>query len=60
MSRLEGGALRIAIGLTIQRPDPDTRVQTTYEGIEAVSLDAQDAIIDPGTGTQIAPPYPSR
>ena len=24
MSRLEGGALRTAIGLTIQRPNPDT------------------------------------
>eukprot|EP00959_Pyramimonas_sp_CCMP1952_P051441 1074767-Pyramimonas_sp.AAC.1 len=59
MSRLEGGALRIGIGLTIQRPDPDTLVQTTYEGIEAISLDAQDAIVDPATGTQIAPPYPS-
>eukprot|EP00959_Pyramimonas_sp_CCMP1952_P461176 9481165-Pyramimonas_sp.AAC.1 len=47
------------MGLTIQRPDPDTRAQMTHEGIEAVSLDAQDAIVDPATGTQIAPPYPS-
>eukprot|EP00959_Pyramimonas_sp_CCMP1952_P385046 8069763-Pyramimonas_sp.AAC.1 len=31
----------------------------TYEGIEAISLDAQDAIVDPATGTHIAPPYPS-
>ena len=59
MSRLEGGALRIALGLTIQRPDPNTLVQTTYEGVEAVSLDAQEAINDPQTGAQVSPPYPS-
>eukprot|EP00959_Pyramimonas_sp_CCMP1952_P352246 7380418-Pyramimonas_sp.AAC.1 len=58
MSRLEGGALRIASGLTIQRPDPLTLVQTTYEGIEAASLDAQAAINDQA-GNSVAPAYPS-
>ena len=58
MSRLEGGALKFAEGMTIARQQADGSV-LTYRGIEAVSLLAQQAINDPQTGREIVPAYPS-
>ncbi len=59
ISRLEGGALRIAHSLTITRPNIQTGQNETHKGIDAVSLAKQDAIMDPHTGAEIAPSYPS-
>ena len=58
MSRLEGGALKFAEGMTVHRQQADGAVHT-YRGIEAVSLLAQQAIQDPQTGQEICPAYPS-
>ena len=57
MSRLEGGALRVAHALTIQRIDPGTLGPRNFQGIDAVSLPASDAVINPTTGDEIIPAY---
>ena len=58
MSRLEGGALRIAHGLTTVRLDPDSLTPVNYQGIDAVSLLASQAVTDQ-TGNEVVPAYPS-
>ena len=56
MSRLDGGALRLALALRIVRND-EFGISHTYKGTDAVSLPAADAVIDPNTGIVIAPAY---
>ena len=59
VSRLEGGALRIAHGLTTSRYDPLDGVTKDYKGLAAISLPAQLAVYDQHTGAVIAPDYGS-
>ena len=55
MSRLEGGALRLALSMSVDRIDENTGQMRTYTGAEAVCLMDQQAIIDQYTGVVIQP-----
>ena len=50
-SRLEGGALKVALSLKIDRQG------TTYKGVDALCLEEQTAQYDPHSGQQVTPHY---
>ena len=56
MSRLEGGALKLAEGLTVHRRQPDGST-ATYRGVEAVSLLSTTAVLDPVSGAEVIPAF---
>lgn len=58
VSRLEGEAYKIAMGLQHARKRPTDGIDELFIGLDAVVLPAQPAVLGP-TGVEIIPAYPS-
>ena len=56
MSRLDGGALRLALAMRIVRYD-EFGIAHTFKGTDAVSLLESTVVMDPNTGAVIVPAY---
>ena len=59
MSRLEHGALKVALKFRVSRRNPTTGADDTFTGPDAVALLDQPPIMDPVSGAPITPHYRS-